>query len=73
MLPCQMDVLLELSVKQRLQTSKSIPPLIRSELANRLTEPLPLSNHKLELTVAQSLLQIFPEGTCSVLPFLDPI
>ena len=68
-----MDLLLELSMKQRLQKRKSIPPLLRSELANRVTEPLPLSNHKLELTVAQSLLQILPEGTCSVLPFLDPL
>jgi len=65
-------LLVELSVKQSFQERKSIPFLLCRELAKRLTEPLPLSNHNLELTVAQSLLQSLPEGTWSVLPFLLP-
>ena len=63
---------MELSVKQSFPNRKSIPFLLFRELANRLAEPFPLSNHSCELTVAQSLLQSLPEGAWSVLPFLLP-
>lgn len=64
---------MELSVKQSFPNRKSIPFLLFRELANRLAEPFPLSNHSRELTVAQSLLQNLPEGAWSVLPFLLPV
>lgn len=40
---------------------------------NWLRGPLLLSHHNPELTVIQELLQSLPEGTWSVLPFLDPL
>lgn len=63
-LPCQMVLLLEVLIEHSFQNRKSI---CTGSAVNWATVPLTLSNHNLELSIGQNLLQSLPEGTCSVL------